>query len=104
MDKSTKNILAIGGLGLVAWYLLSKNKSSETPAKTTTGSGSDVATVQGGKISTEAEKVLEELKKRNSGVASPRRPPMITDKLSENEIKRIKNEIQNNFVGFTYAT
>ena len=30
MDKSTQKILVIGGLGLVAWYLWSKKKTSET--------------------------------------------------------------------------
>lgn len=30
MDKSTEKILILGGLGLAAWYILSKNKSSET--------------------------------------------------------------------------
>ena len=92
MDKSTQNILAIGGIGLVAWYLLSKNKSSETPAKTTTGNGSGTGTAPAQRsIPNDAANILLNT---NTGVVPPKLPedssrkaPVSQSLVSDSKIK-----------------
>lgn len=88
MNKSTQNILAIGGLGLVAWYLLSKNKSSETAAKTNTGTGTAPAQRS---IPNDAANILLNT---NTGVLPPKLPedssrkaPVSPSLVSDSKIK-----------------